>query len=164
MIEASSVKRLERFLEAFLVLILVVTVGMVLVQVFSRYVLQLPIQGLEELARLTFVWGCFIGAGLCYMRGEHLCIDYFLNKLPKRGSSIVRLFLHAVILAISLIMIWAGTKFVVDKWVYPDHSTALFYPRSLFILPIPLCGLIVLGHTITLILEDVKPAFSRRTP
>ena len=139
---------LERTIEILLVLLLAAIVIIVLLQVFFRYVIQMSLHGIEEMARLLFVWGCFLGAGLCSLRREHLRVDYVLVRLKPRAQKMTRMFLQLLILGISTIMMISGTIFVVDMWAYPDFSTALMYPRSLFWLPVPVSGAIIFYATI----------------
>jgi len=153
---------IERIIEAALVLLLAAIVIIVLLQVFFRYVISMSLHGIEEMARLLFVWGCFLGAGLCSLRREHLRVDYLLVRLKPRAQLVVRMTLQLLILGISVIMMVSGTIFVVTRWVYPDFSTALMYPRSLFWVPVPLSGLIIFYATANTILallrgEEVGP-------
>ncbi|GAB4364804.1 MAG: hypothetical protein Kow009_01540 [Spirochaetales bacterium] len=129
-------------LEILMEALLLATLLLVLLQVFSRYVIQTSLKGLEELARLTLVWGAFLGAGYCSLNGRHIFVSILLEKLPPKGVKIIELLIQIVLLVVGIVMILAGTSFVVKKWVFPDYSTILLFPRSLYWLPVPLCGLI----------------------
>lgn len=147
---------LEKVIEVTLSILLASIVIIVLLQVFFRYVLEISLHGIEEIARLLFVWGCFIGAGLCSLRREHLVVDYALIRFKPETQKWVRIFLQLIILSISIIMVVSGTKFVITRWTYPDYTTALMYPRSLFWVPVPISGLIIGYATIRTIIELLK--------
>ena len=138
----------EKFLEYSLVILISIVVLLVLVQVFSRYLIQLPFIGLEELARLVFVWACFLGTSLGVIRSRHISIEVLLRVLPSRMSQFFSVITALMILIVSAVMVFYGLEFVINKWSYPDYSTALFYPRSLFYLPVPLSGAIIFFYTI----------------
>jgi TRAP-type C4-dicarboxylate transport system permease small subunit len=137
-----------KFLEYSLVILISIVVLLVLVQVFSRYLIQLPFIGLEELARLVFVWACFLGTSLGVIRSRHISIEVLLRVLPARMSQLFSVITAIMILIVSAVMVIYGLQFVVNKWSYPDYSTALLYPRSLFYLPVPLSGAIIFFYTI----------------
>jgi len=130
-------------LEYAMEVLLVVTVLLVLVQIFSRYVIQQNVKGIEEVARLTLVWGCFIGAGYCVIHDKHINIDFIVTRFPPPLRKAVEVISILILLVVSGVMIGAGTAFVIKRWAFPDYSTSLLFPRSLYWLPVPVCGLIV---------------------
>jgi TRAP-type C4-dicarboxylate transport system permease small subunit len=138
----------KKFLEFSLIILISIVVLLVLVQVFSRYLIQLPFIGLEELARLVFVWACFLGTSLGVIRSRHISIEVLLRVLPSRVSQFFSFITAIMILIVSAVMVFYGLEFVISKWSYPDYSTALLYPRSLFYLPVPLSGGIIFFYTI----------------
>ena len=146
--ESNSRSIFEKLLEYSLFLLISSIVVLVLVQVFSRYLIQLPFVGIEELARLLFVWACLLGTSLGVIRNRHISIEVLIRFLPSRMSQIFFVITVVMILMISAVMVFYGMQFVVSKWSYPDYSTALFYPRSLFYLPVPLSGAIIFFYTI----------------
>lgn len=137
----------------FLLVLLVSMIGLILVQVFSRYVLEISISGIEELARLAFVWGCFLGIGLSSIRDDHIRVEILLTKVPKSYEKIMRFVSYLMILFTSAVMIVVGTRFVVNKWIFPDYSTILLYPRALFWLPVPISGAIIFPATVFSIVQ-----------
>ena len=138
----------ERFLEYSLFFLISLIVLLVLVQVFSRYLIQLPFVGIEELARLLFVWACLLGTTLGVIRNRHINIEVLIRFLPSRMSQTFSIISLVMVLVISAVMVFYGIKFVLNKWSFPDYSTALLYPRSLFYLPVPLSGAIIFFYTI----------------
>ena len=146
-------------IEMLLFLFLVTIVMLVLVQVFSRHVSQLPLQGIEELARLVFVWACLLGASLCVVKGIHLKVEIFRTYLPSGVNNWVSLIVQGIVLMVSAVMIITGSQFVISRWIFPDYSTALHYPRSMFWVPVPLSGAIMFVHTVKEIIAAVRKIF-----
>lgn len=149
----------EKYLEYSLLVLIVLVVVLVLVQVFSRYVVQLPFIGIEELARLVFVWACFLGTGLGVIRGRHISIDFLIRVLPYGVVTLFSIITPVMILMISAIMVTHGSYFVINRWSFPDYSTALFYPRSLFYVPVPLSGAIIFVYTMKQTVSRLKQLF-----
>jgi TRAP-type C4-dicarboxylate transport system permease small subunit len=146
-------KIVSKTLEYLLLFLLVSIIGLILLQVFSRYVLEMSISGIEELARLAFVWGCFIGIGLSSVRNDHIRVEILLTKVPVRWKKTMMFVSYIMILFISAIMVIVGIRFVMNKWIFPDYSTILLYPRALFWLPVPISGAIIFPATIFSILR-----------
>lgn len=131
-----------------LVFFMVATVTLVLMQVFSRYVIEKNIKGVEELARLTLVWGCFLGSGYAALYNKHIVVDLIHDKTSARTSRILKIISIIVLIFVSGIMSVEGMAYVIKRWEYPDYSITLLFPRSLYYLPLPICGIIVFIHNI----------------
>ncbi len=63
----------------------------VFAQVFFRYVLRMPAPWTEELARFTFIWATFLGAGIAFAEGGHLRVNFLLNmcKTPRSHAAML---------------------------------------------------------------------------
>ncbi|MBQ5952041.1 MAG: TRAP transporter small permease [Lachnospiraceae bacterium] len=84
-------KGLDRFFKWFNGLYLVIATAALVflvvtcaLQVASRYITFVRIIGMEELARLGFVWMVSLALGLCVAYKSHLQIDVLANKVPKK--------------------------------------------------------------------------------
>ena len=146
----------EKLLEYVLFVLLSGIVLLVLIQVCSRYVIQLPFVGIEELARLVFVWACLLGAALGTIRGRHIRIEFLIRILPYGMMTFFSILTSAMILMVSAVMVTHGSYFVINRWSFPDYSTALLYPRSLFYAPVPLSGAIMFIYTAKHTIAQVK--------
>lgn len=61
-------------------------------QVLFRYVFHLSVPWTEELARFTFIWATFLGAGIAFAEGGHLGVQAVVNKFNSaRGGAGIRL-------------------------------------------------------------------------
>lgn len=72
------------------------TFAMMVVCVFSqvvfRYVFQISAPWTEELARFTFIWATFLGAGIAFAEGGHIGVQFVVNKFATpRGNAAIRL-------------------------------------------------------------------------
>lgn len=152
---------LPKILEPVLFVLLATLVVLVLVQIISRYLVQLPLRGIEELARLIFVWACFLGVALCSVRGRDIKAEFLKDVFPTSLSCWISLLTDMVIVVVSMVMVVSGSQFVISRWVYPDYSTALFYPRSLFWAPVPVSGAIIFLHTVRKVVVKTLDIFSR---
>lgn len=61
-------------------------------QVLFRYVFRIAAPWTEELARFTFIWATFLGAGIAFAEGGHISVQVLVNKFKTaRGNAAIRL-------------------------------------------------------------------------
>ena len=154
----------EKCLEYTLFLFLSIIILLVLIQILSRYLIQLPFVGVEELGRLFFVWACFIGAAWGVVKEKHINVEALKAVLPQKIRCLFSIICSLMVLCVSGVMVVYGTLFVLEGWTYPDYTTALFYPRSLFYLPVPISGIIMFGYTLKQTGVLLKTVFITDTP
>jgi TRAP-type C4-dicarboxylate transport system permease small subunit len=87
---------------AFLILI---TIG----QVFMRYVLNRPIMWADELTRLLMIWGTLLGCGLAIYYGNHINMDFLVEKLPATPRKIASALGWILIIGLSIFYMIKGS-------------------------------------------------------
>ncbi|MEF2554294.1 TRAP transporter small permease [Aurantimonas sp. A2-1-M11] len=96
---------------AVIVLLLLTIVINISVQVVSRYLFDLPLIWVEELATYSFIWATFLGASLALKYRRHVNIETVVATLGPRRQALFRA-THAVIiltiLAVLAPSIWAA--------------------------------------------------------
>lgn len=130
------------------------------IQVVTRYFLITQWGGwAEEFSRLFFVWGVFLGALVAVKRDVHLGVDLIVNRL-KAGGRLqwgFMLFKHLCMLAISVLLVCYGIKYV--RITAGDHMTTLGYPRNFFYLPAPISGFLMIIYLIPRVVHDIGALF-----
>lgn len=86
-------------------LVLALITAAIFLQVVLRYVFRTGLEGLEEVPRYLFVWLVMLGAAAAMHRGQHTALDYFVNRLGRRGRALARAVTTAagMVLFVSLI-------------------------------------------------------------
>jgi len=79
----------NRALDKVMSFLLGVTVIILLAQVVFRYVLNNPLVGSEDAAKLATIWMVFLGAGVAVRDRLHIKIDYFVDKLPPQWQRVI---------------------------------------------------------------------------
>lgn len=59
---------------------------LVLIQVFSRYILNSPVAFTEELVRYSLIWTGFIGAAYAFSTREHMSLTLIRDKFYRQGA------------------------------------------------------------------------------
>ena len=116
----------------------------VLVEVFCRYVLQMPLAWGAEVSQTLLVWITFIGAALALYRGEHMVISLLVNKAPSPALRRTVLAIgHLAVLAFLVLGVWAGWQVVERTWSM--RTTTLQIPAGILYLAFPFgCLLMIL--------------------
>ncbi len=126
----------------------------VAVQVFCRYALNHSLFWAEELSRYLLVWLTFLGASVAYRRKVHPGIDVIYHRLPVIIQKIFSNTVHFISIAFFGVMIFYGVKF--SYFVRLQISPALYIPKWVIFCIIPFSGLILLIHSLTFLVNEVK--------
>jgi TRAP-type C4-dicarboxylate transport system permease small subunit len=126
--------RLDRFLDtagSFLIVLggSIITITVV-VQVILRYILKLPLFGLEEFSRLIAVWVYFIGAIFGTKYDAHVQGDVAarLFSTPK-AKAMIKVVTWILCTILCFIFLYHSTKY--SLWLYDtgERTTGLWWPR-----------------------------------
>ena len=139
-------KRSDVILDGVVALLLTATLLLSFLQVIARYLLHLSTPWSEELARLLFVWGVFLGAAIGVKRNLHTRVDFILVRLPRRAGRLVPAVMDLLLAGMALVMVIYGGQLVFSTRA--DFSTSLGYPRNWFYAPVPLGGLLMLWYLV----------------
>ncbi len=90
---------------------LLLTLGLIMVQVVSRYVFNSPFTWTEELARFALIWFTFISAGFVMARRIHIAVDLVASKLGRRGTIVLDTFALVAVVVTAGVMTVAGVAF-----------------------------------------------------
>ncbi len=82
----------------------------VLLGVFTRYVLNDSLAWVEELARYTMIWLSWIGGGLALRRGAHLAVEFVIDALSPRMRAFVVLAGRIATFGFLAIVFWWGLQ------------------------------------------------------
>lgn len=91
--------------------LLVTTLGLVVLQVVTRYVFDTPLTWTEELARFALVWLTFVAAGFVMARRLHIAVDLLASKLSRAGGVVLDTFALIVVVVVSGTVAWFGVGF-----------------------------------------------------
>ena len=95
-------KRILLNLDAYFAgLMFAITMVLVVVNVFTRYLFNYIIPWSEEVATSCFVYTVFVGAAWCLRTRQHVGVDLLVERLPKGARSVVHLLTDLVILVLN---------------------------------------------------------------
>lgn len=96
---------IDRSVEAILALIAASMIGVGVVQVFSRYVLNHSLSWSEEFQRFAHIWLVMLAIPIAYERGAHLGMTALLERFPQGLKHVIRVGCDLLWLGLGCILI-----------------------------------------------------------
>lgn len=150
-------KVLDRLLETLVMAVVAVLVLDVLLQVFTRFVLNKPSSWTEELAVFMLIWVSLLGAAVALGRGAHLGIDYFVGKLRERLRLATEVFVFFCVAAFSfLVMVLGGIDLVRSTLELGQPSPALNVQMGHVYLAVPISGFFLTLYAVIAFVERLR--------
>lgn len=139
-------KRLMTWLDRFdyhvLLLLLAALVAVVFLQVASRFVLKLPIEWSEEMARFLFIWFCWLGCSFATCSYHHIRITAQFRIMPR----VVALWMlragDVLWIAFNLVVLYGGILYLDSILQYPYRAMITEINMFWIFMPIPLIFLV----------------------
>ena len=141
--EVSVLKKVNDVIMAIIKVVLIVfgtvMTCLVIMNVILRYVFNSGLSWSEEASRFLFIWVTFLGAILANdagLHGEHMRMDFIVEKIHGVPRKIVEL------IAFLIVLVMLGTLFVggvnVVKGTWPMLTSALEIPKGAVYLCAPI--------------------------
>jgi TRAP-type C4-dicarboxylate transport system permease small subunit len=132
--------------------IIVMTVA-VLFQFFSR-LLGYPLAWGEEIARYAYVWLAFIGTAYVVTTKEHIQVNFFIFKLPRKAQRVI-VILEYVLMILSVIYILPSAfHHSVEQW--KNLSPAMELPTFFLYISFPIGMTLVVIRLLQTLISDVR--------
>jgi TRAP-type C4-dicarboxylate transport system permease small subunit len=120
--------------------------GIMVLQVVFRYVLNSPLVWTEELARILYIWACYLGAPVATRRGNHVTITFVLERMPRAAGRVVGFGIQAISVVFFLVLALLGTSLMARS--HTVEAITLPIPWSLIYLAVPVSGVLMILQTI----------------
>jgi len=130
------------------------TILLVFFEVLLRYVFRAPLVTSVEVARIGFVWSCFLGATLGVKREKHIRFVFLLERCAPAGEAILRASVSLLSVAFFLLMTLKGIEMVQRVW--DTYFPALGYSQLWLYLPLPMSAACMLVHTLAFLARDLS--------
>lgn len=89
--------------------LLTLTVIIIFVSAVARTVGS-PLVWSMDMATFLFAWAAFFGADVALRSDRHVAVEFFINLLPPRGRTMVRILNYLIILAFLGFLVWYGVS------------------------------------------------------
>lgn len=148
---------LVRLLEWGVIVAMGVLVLDVTWQVASRYLVGKPSPWTEEMATILMVWASLMGAALCYAKGMHLGVDYFVGLLKAPRRAAVAAMSHLLCGGFAAyVMVYGGWRIVSRTLAVHQTTPALGWERGHVYLALPIAGLFIVLFAVEGFVDEVR--------
>jgi len=129
---------INRIAEWVCYLLLATLVGIIVLQVFLRYVLKSPVSWSEEVALLLLVWFGMLAVAIAIYRHTHMSITVIWDRLSPTAQHVLNIAVEILVLTFALsITINAGMLIEV---VGEQALSASGFPKAWLYLPLQIGG------------------------
>jgi len=150
-------KKVDKYLEIVLVILMSVLVLDVLWQVASRYLLRNPSPATDELAGYLLIWVGLAGAAYATGAKEHLAIDLLHTRLSPVNLKRIRIIIDLLIIIFALaVLIIGGTWLVWSRFKLGQVSAAMEIPVGYVYMILPLSGLLIIYYSVYFIQQNIR--------
>ena len=130
------------YLAGFLCLVLM---AIVVLGVFSRYILKAPLDWTMEISQYIFCGISLLATGYALLEGSHVRIDLFRIRLSVKTQKRLDLVQYVIVICICIVLIWMGGQEFWNAFVNNHRSESVL---GLLVWPvwssIPLGGILLL--------------------
>jgi TRAP-type C4-dicarboxylate transport system permease small subunit len=99
-------------LETYSAVLILVMLGVVLVGVFYRYIINEALSWYDEFAGFILVWLTMYGSVVGLARGKHISFETLVEKLPRTGQRGVEIFGILCVMGFSFVVLTSGWELV----------------------------------------------------
>jgi TRAP-type transport system small permease protein len=100
------------------------------------------VDGMDEVPRYLFVWLVMLGAAAAMHRGQHTTLEYFRDRLPRRGRAVAAVVTHGA--GIVLFLSFIKTSFVLVPNSQLQISAGLGLPLGYVYAAMPVGAALIL--------------------
>lgn len=142
--------------EAFLGITILLATLVLFVNIVLRFIFSANTTWAEELIRYMMIWITFVGSGVCFGRGLHVGIDFFLEFVTKKWNIIIGILVNIISIILMIFLIVYGTELVKFSMNTGQITPSLQIKMFWVYLGIPVGGALSLIHLVINILEQFK--------
>lgn len=136
-----------------MILFYIILIISLFLQVFTRFILKMPLFWTDELARYMFISMLFFGAGVGFFENSHIKLEFLTSRFPLKIQKINSMVIKIVIIAYLIIVTFKGFELI--KYVYRQNTPALQISRAYPYLIIPIGSItMILGLIYGIIIEN----------
>ncbi|WP_078392942.1 TRAP transporter small permease [Shouchella patagoniensis] len=132
-------------------IMLVILALLVVLQVTTRFVINVPLSWTEEIARYLMIYIVFLGSGLAMRYNQHIAIDFLLDVIKQKNKERLQKMILWISALFCLLLVYYGSQLT---YMVVDQSTpTLQYSMAWAYAAIPLGALVMLANIIALLIS-----------
>lgn len=134
-----------------------------ILQVTFRYVLEIPLFGMEELARLIAIWLYFLAGTYALVVGGHISSDIRdLLKISERSKHLIDLIVQVLTIVASVLIAWFSSRYA--WWVYEsgELTPGLWWPRYITVSAAAFGGVAMTVVSVIQLIQAIRKPYKKK--
>ncbi len=145
---------INKFVKILLVIFLISMTIIMILQVFSRFIFNLPLNWSEEATRYLGIYAVFFGAALAVRHNELIAVEAVPDLLPNKGRKYLKIVVLLICIMFFAIVLVQGISLVSN--VTMQKSPALQIPMSIPYFSIPFGSILLIINAIAAMIVVIK--------
>ena len=147
---------MDRTTQAMSAAIFAVLVVLVTYQVIVRYIFSNPSPWSEQAARYLLVWLILITSSYVFGRREHMNVDFFVGKLPRKLNLALKILTELLIGFFVVFVLIYGGYLAVNVALAASDLAMPWLNMGLVNSAIPISGILTIIYTLFNILDHIQ--------
>ena len=122
------VDRINEWIGKVFAFLIIVTMAVVVFDVFARYFFNRPTVWGMETSTFLLCGIVFLGGGYCLLHGGHVKVDILYARLSPRAKAIIDLITYPLLLGVCFVLIRYGGEIAWDSLIHHKASTSAWAP------------------------------------
>lgn len=153
---------LEGTLQAGAGIFLILILGIVFIEVVSRYCFSTSHDFMEEFSRWAQIWLVFLILGVLAKRRQHVGIEILPKKVPEKYKRILLIVFDATALTFAIVLFWSGLEATqIALRLGQNSMTSVPTPIWVIRLCVPIGALFLAFFSIVQLIMDFSSISSR---
>lgn len=126
---------------------------LVLMQIFYRYCLEIPLPQSQELAIFAMVYVTMLGCAMAVRNKTHVAVNFLVDRYPPRIAEALRIFAYAITIIFFCLLLWEGWLLTLRSMT--QKATATGIPNGYIVAAIPIGSALSIWFLLCHLLKSV---------
>lgn len=109
---------------------------LVLLQIFYRYCLEIPLPQSQELAIFAMVYVTMLGCAMAIRNKTHVAVNFIVDRYPPHIAESLRLLAYLITILFFVLLLWYGCQLTSRSMT--QKTTATGIPNGYIVAAIPI--------------------------
>lgn len=109
---------------------------LVLMQIFYRYCLEIPLPQSQELAIFGMVYVTMLGCAMAVRSKTHVAVNFLVDRYPPHIAEVLRIVSYLIMLSFFILLFWQGSELTMRSMT--QKATATGIPNGYIVAAVPI--------------------------
>lgn len=133
---------------------------LVLMQIFYRYCLEIPLPQSQELAIFAMIYVTMFGCAMAVRNKTHVAVNFLVDRYPPRTAEWLRLFAYLVTIVFFGLLCWEGITLALRSMA--QKATATGIPNGYIVAAVPIGAALSILFLLQHLANSVRTLLNQR--